>query len=228
MGYGTGIMFRVTLVSNGDSAMVGLEGPLRSAGLEVVHVTTFPEEAEPDPAAAPDVLVIDLRGTGKPQRTLFHDAWESAYALGILTPQQVEEVDPSAGLDDFIATPIQFPELIARVQQILWRHGQSAGRNVISAGDLVMDLSNYQIFESGKPLTLTYKEYELLRFLMTHTGQVFSREQLLNRVWGYQYYGGSRTVDVHVRRLRSKLSDISGDYIETVRNVGYRFSEPLR
>ena len=221
-------MFRVTLVSNGDSAMVELEGPLRSAGFEVVHVNTFPEEAEPDPAAAPDVLVIDLRGTGKPQRTLFHDAWESALSLGILTPQQVKGFDPAAALDDFIATPIQLPELIARVQQILWRHGQSAGRNVISAGDLVMDLSNYQIFESGKPLTLTYKEYELLRFLMTHTGKVFSREQLLNRVWGYQYYGGSRTVDVHVRRLRSKLSDTTGDYIDTVRNVGYRFSEPLR
>ena len=91
-----------------------------------------------------------------------------------------------------------------------------------------MDLTTYQIFEGGHPVTLTYKEYELLRFLMTHAGTVFSREQLLNRVWGYNYYGGSRTVDVHVRRLRSKLERGGQAYIETVRNVGYRFGQPLR
>ena len=89
--------------------------------------------------------------------------------------------------------------------------------------DLVLDLGNYKVFVAGQLVTLTYKEYELLRFLAQNKDKVFTREALLNRVWGYDYYGGARTVDVHIRRLRSKLEDNEHTFIETVRNVGYRF-----
>ena len=160
--------------------------------------------------------------------TPYQDAWPDSDVIGILAAAQVSHLDPAAGLDDFIALPLQPAEFLARVHQILWRHGRGASRNTIAAGDLVLDLSNYHLFESGRPITLTYKEYELLRFLMTHAGTVFNRETVLNRVWGYNYYGGSRTVDVHIRRLRSKLDGSRFDYIETVRNVGYRFAQSLR
>ena len=86
-----------------------------------------------------------------------------------------------------------------------------------------MDLTSYRVFVSGRPVDLTFKEYELLRVLASHPDQVFTRETLLNRVWGYEFFGGARTVDVHIRRLRSKMEDADHTFIETVRNVGYRF-----
>ena len=131
-------------------------------------------------------------------------------------------------MEDFLVAPASPEEVRARVQQILWRHGRAVAHHLLSAGDLVLDLATYQVFEAGRPLTLTYKEYELLRFLMTHAGTVCTRETLLNRVWGYAFYGGARTVDVHIRWLRAKLDPARYDYLETVRNVGYRFTPPLR
>ncbi len=90
----------------------------------------------------------------------------------------------------------------------------------------MIDLANYKVTVAGQPVELTYKEYELLRFLMSNPAKVFTREQLLNRVWGYDYFGGARTVDVHIRRLRSKIELRPGDaFIDTVRNVGYRFKD---
>ena len=86
-----------------------------------------------------------------------------------------------------------------------------------------MNLQTYQATVEGRPLDLTFMEYELLKFLASHPGRVFSRETLLSRVWGYEYYGGARTVDVHVRRLRAKLGEEFAHFIDTVRSVGYRF-----
>ena len=87
----------------------------------------------------------------------------------------------------------------------------------------MLNLETYQAALSNRPLDLTYMEYELLKFFATHSGKVFTREQLLSRVWGYEYYGGARTVDVHVRRLRAKLGEEHANLIQTVRSVGYRF-----
>jgi DNA-binding winged helix-turn-helix (wHTH) protein len=221
-------MFRLTLVTADGPLAAAVEPLALREGLEFVRLEAFDEALEPDPAAAPDVLCIDLRESRPLARSPYQEPWAKAFALGVVTPTQVPDVDPTLGLDDFITAPLYAPEFVARVQQILWRHGRSTAGKTLAAGDLVMDLTTYQLFESGHGITLTYKEYELLRFLMTHAGTVFNREQLLNRVWGYNYYGGSRTVDVHVRRLRSKLERAGHEYIETVRNVGYRFSQPLR
>ena len=95
----------------------------------------------------------------------------------------------------------------------------------VEYGDLALNLETYQAAIEGRPLDLTYMEYELLRFLATHPGKVFTREMLLSRVWGYEYYGGARTVDVHIRRLRAKLSEEHAVLIQTVRSVGYRFGQ---
>ena len=92
-------------------------------------------------------------------------------------------------------------------------------------GPLVLNLETYQAAVSGRVLDLTYMEYELLRFLAARPGKVFTRETLLSRVWGYEYYGGARTVDVHVRRLRAKLGEEHAHLIQTVRSVGYRFGQ---
>jgi DNA-binding response OmpR family regulator len=94
---------------------------------------------------------------------------------------------------------------------------------VIAYGPLALNLETYQAVCAGRPLDLTFMEYELLRFLAAHPGKVFTREVLLSRVWGYEYFGGARTVDVHIRRLRAKLGEEHAHLIETVRSVGYRF-----
>ncbi len=96
---------------------------------------------------------------------------------------------------------------------------------LVEYGDLVLNLETYQATISHRPLDLTYMEYELLKFLAQNPGKVFTRELLLSRVWGYEYYGGARTVDVHIRRLRAKLSEEHAGLIQTVRSVGYRFGQ---
>lgn len=220
-------MFRLTVSTLDDDFVPPLQPALERAGLQVVRFTPA-EGVEPDPAAAPDVLLLDWRAimpVTKPAEVL---AWPDAMRLAALKPSETRSLGPTQELDDFVLAPVHDEELVARVQLVLWRHGRALTRNTLEAGELVVDTSNYQVFEGGRSVSLTFKEFELLRFLMTHNQQVFTRETLLNRVWGYNYYGGSRTVDVHIRRLRSKLEAGGQRYVETVRNVGYRFALPLR
>jgi len=128
--------------------------------------------------------------------------------------------------DDFCLSPFHPRELEARLRHLNWRTGGDARPEMVDYGDLVLNLETYQAAMGVRPLDLTYMEYELLRFFATHPGKVFTREQLLSRVWGYEYYGGARTVDVHVRRLRAKLGEEHAGLIQTVRSVGYRFGQP--
>ena len=128
--------------------------------------------------------------------------------------------------DDFCLTPFHPREMEARLKHLFWRTGRGTRPELVEYGPLVLNLETYQAYVSQKPLDLTYMEYELLKFLATHPGKVFTRETLLSRVWGYEYYGGARTVDVHIRRLRAKLGEEHANLIQTVRSVGYRFGQP--
>ena len=125
--------------------------------------------------------------------------------------------------DDFVLSNATFEEVEARLAHLFWRTGRGKSQDLIVYGHLALNLETYQAAIGGRPLDLTYMEYELLRFLAAHPGKVFTREALLSRVWGYEYFGGARTVDVHVRRLRAKLGEEHAHLIETVRSVGYRF-----
>jgi DNA-binding response OmpR family regulator len=127
--------------------------------------------------------------------------------------------------DDFCLTPFHAKELEARIAHLFWRTGRGTRPELVEYGALVLNLETYQAAIGGRPLDLTYMEYELLKFLATHPGKVFTRETLLSRVWGYEYYGGARTVDVHIRRLRAKLGEEHANLISTVRSVGYRFGQ---
>lgn len=125
--------------------------------------------------------------------------------------------------DDFCLSPFHPMELEARLKHLFWRAGEGVRPELVEHSGLVLNLETYQASISGQPLDLTYMEYELLKFLAQNPGKVFTREMLLSRVWGYEYYGGARTVDVHVRRLRAKLGEEHANLIQTVRSVGYRF-----
>jgi len=127
--------------------------------------------------------------------------------------------------DDFCLTPFHPIELEARMRHLLWKGGGGVKPDVVEYSGLALNVETYQASIQGRPLDLTYMEYELLKFLAQNPGKVFTRELLLSRVWGYEYYGGARTVDVHIRRLRAKLGEEHQNLIQTVRSVGYRFGQ---
>jgi len=146
--------------------------------------------------------------------------------LLLVTLSQIGDLELRDDLfDDFCLTPFQPRELEARLKHLFWRTGRGTRPELVEYGPLVLNLETYQAAIDARPLDLTYMEYELLKFLATHPGKVFTREMLLSRVWGYEYYGGARTVDVHVRRLRAKLTEEHAALIQTVRSVGYRFGQ---
>lgn len=138
------------------------------------------------------------------------------------------EYDKVAGLDlgadDYIAKPFGMAELVARVKALLRRSGVTPNEGRMQRGELTVDVKKHTVAVEGKPVTLTFKEFSLLACLMENAGRAFTREQLLESVWGYDYEGGTRTVDVHIQTLRTKLG-VSGKRVETVRGVGYRFGE---
>ncbi len=136
-----------------------------------------------------------------------------------LTAQLAEET----GFADFILSPIDRTELRVRLGRLTGTPADVDGGEVIRYRDLELNTATYQATVGGEPRDLTYMEYELLRFFVENRARVWSREQILSRVWGYDYFGGSRTVDVHVRRLRAKLGEERSSWITTVRSVGYRF-----
>lgn len=133
-----------------------------------------------------------------------------------------ELTDNTDHFDDFCLMPFHPAELEARLEHMLQRFDSDEDSAIISFGPLSLNVETYQAVVDGRSLDLTYMEYELLRFLASQPGKVFSREILLSEVWGYDYYGGARTVDVHIRRLRSKLGEEHANLIATVRSVGYR------
>tara|TARA_S200000501_G_scaffold268563_1_gene252259 strand:- start:1923 stop:2612 length:690 start_codon:yes stop_codon:yes gene_type:complete len=123
---------------------------------------------------------------------------------------------------DFCLPPHDVNEIFLRIINVMTKSTQSE-RELISIGPLIINQESYEVTLEGDKIDLTFKEYELLKYLAIKPGRVFSRESLLHSVWEYDYYGGTRTVDVHIRRLRSKINNLKYNFIETVWNVGYRF-----
>jgi DNA-binding response OmpR family regulator len=138
----------------------------------------------------------------------------------VVTTDQLALMESTAGIADFVIMPFDPLELRLRVQRLLVDASQD---ELVVFKDLELNPLNYQATLATVPIDLTFMEYELLRFLVENPVRVWSREQLLSKVWGYEYYGGARTVDVHIRRLRSKLGEERASWITTVRSVGYRF-----
>lgn len=143
-------------------------------------------------------------------------------AMAVLPQDMLNSQGFPWGLNDFILEPFHSEELVLRVHRLLGPPGRG-GRGLIIYGDLVIDSEEYKVSVGGRPVYLTFKEFELLRFLASQPGKVFNREVLLNEVWGYDFFGGGRTVDVHIRHLRSKIEDKNHSFISTVRRIGYRF-----
>jgi DNA-binding response OmpR family regulator len=186
------------------------------------------ERVEPDDGWSGAVVCADVDPDGAFGlcRLLRKRDLPLAPLLLIVAAAQLSELELREDLfDDFCVAPCPSQELEARLSHLFWRTGRGTRPELVEYGPLVLNLETYQAALSGRPLDLTYMEYELLKFLATHPGKVFTREVLLSRVWGYEYYGGARTVDVHIRRLRAKLGEEQASLISTVRSVGYRFGQ---
>ena len=143
--------------------------------------------------------------------------------ITLITMEIITPTDWYLDIDDFLVSPYTTSELELRMQRVLHENNTMNITGLSKYKDLVIDPAKCEVTVKGRVVKLTFKEYELLKFLALGKGHVYTREILLNKVWGYNYYGGDRTVDVHVRRLRSKLENSNHTFIETVRNIGYRF-----
>lgn len=178
-----------------------------------------------------DVMIVDADG-------LSRSSWNSLKSeqlpkiksavqlpvIALMPKGTLDGIDSAFQIDDFVVRPFDLSELVARIRRIVNRTNLPGNQDLVRCGDLVMDTAKCEVSIGGRLIALTFKEYELLKFLMRHKGKVFTRDVLLNEVWGYDYYGGDRTVDVHIRRLRSKIEDADHTYIDTIRNIGYKFS----
>jgi DNA-binding response OmpR family regulator len=209
------------------------DAALPSLGLLAHVVHPVPQEpAALLDAPSADLLVVDARRDLAGARALCRLLRTTGIAtplLAVVTEGGLAAVTAEWGLDDVLLTDAGPAEVEARIRLALGRAAApapDAGDEVIRGGDLTIDEGTYTARIKGRPLDLTFKEFELLKYLAQHPGRVFSRAQLLQEVWGYDYYGGTRTVDVHVRRLRAKLGPEHEALVGTVRNVGYKFVTP--
>jgi DNA-binding response OmpR family regulator len=192
---------------------------VRTAPAELAAVTDFP---------AADAVLVDARRDLVRARELcrrLRDAGVAAPVFAVLTEGGLAAVTADWGTDDVILSTAGPAEVEARLRLALGRQASQAPGtpDEIRSGDLAIDEATYTARLRTRALDLTFKEFELLKFLAQHPGRVFTRDHLLQEVWGYDYFGGTRTVDVHVRRLRAKLGAEHEGLIGTVRNVGYRF-----
>ena len=220
-------MFRLFLLSNPGNGLISLIEEVSRAGFscQVGSDLSYIEDASGSSGAMPDAVLMDFESfqmeRGRPLVEQCHNL--KMPVVAVISPEVLDDYDPSLNPDDFILRPIQQSELEARVKTAVYRVNGPTSGQILRFGDLVINLERYDVFIQGRRVTLTYKEFQLLVLLASNPGRVYSRDVLLSQVWGYDYLGGTRTVDVHVRRLRSKIEDPDHSFVETIWNVGYRF-----
>jgi len=177
---------------------------------------------KPEAASAWSLLIVELGEQPLRRLRLVRRVYEDS-GVPILIAAMTDHLaalDGEPSLSDFTVAPFEPNELKMRIRRLV---STESDGDLMTYRDLELNTATYQATTDGVPIDLTYMEYELLRFFMANQGRVWSREQLLSKVWGYEYFGGARTVDVHVRRLRAKIGEERAGWITTIRSVGYRF-----
>ncbi len=222
-------MFKVLIVASDNQYAAGLSSELIAQSYAATQVADFKQALESMEEHTPDMVLVCLEEPGLSQtevrRLLEAAKGKHVSFLALVNEEGLAQYDFTSGIDDFAIKSGSFAEVIARIKQIRWRRDKVNSKDIIKHGDLVIDLVKYEVTLGGTTVPLTFTEYELLKFLASNGGRVLSREALLSKAWGYDYFGGTRPVDVHIRKLRSKIEDSTHSFIETVRNVGYRFKK---
>jgi DNA-binding response OmpR family regulator len=223
-------MAKILMLTNSTGASADV---LPALGLLQHDVRILPAEASVlVDAPITDCIIIDARRdlpTAKSFTKLINTTGVSTPLIIITTEGGLSAINADWGITDVILDTAGPAEVDARIRIVIGKDAidqlaKNPSLKEIRSGDVVIDEDSYTAKIKGRTLDLTFKEFELLKYLAQHPGRVFSRSQLLQEIWGYDYFGGTRTVDVHIRRLRSKLGPEFESVIDTVRNVGYRFS----
>ncbi|MBN1188731.1 MAG: response regulator transcription factor [Dehalococcoidales bacterium] len=218
-------MSSVLIVANQAETARQLKTDLSGWGFECLTAGIKDKIVERVVRDAPELIVLEM--DGQVSQAVLKDLTDGSkirrkvFLIVLMTAEMLNHPGDNPGIDDFVVRPYDSRELVVRARRLLQRNLKE--NELLRCEDLVIDLANCEVRVGGKIVELTFKEYELLKFLAKERGRVFSRETLLNKVWGYDYFGGDRTVDVHIRRLRSKIEISDQTFIETVRNIGYRF-----
>ena len=201
-----------------------LKSILSKNGIESIVVSNPIDLADITQDQMPDLVLVEFQDVPS---NIFEECIKKCTQLklpkiALIPINLIHTIDISSDIDDFIITPIKHDELVARASSVIKRRKSPNNTNLIQIDNLVINPTNFVVLVDGQNINLRFKEYELLLLMARNPGRVYTRESLLNQIWGYDYIGGTRTVDVHIRRLRSKIENMDHPLIETVWNVGYR------
>lgn len=225
-------MTSVLIVEDEESLADPLAFLLRREGFEAKVVTDGPSALAEFERSGADIVLLDLMLPGMSGTDVCRELRARSKVPVIMVTARDSEIDKVVGLeigaDDYVTKPYSARELIARIRAVLRRGGDTADAvgddNVLQTGPIRMDVDRHVVTVNGKPITLPLKEFDLLEYLMRNSGRVLTRGQLIDRVWGADYVGDTKTLDVHVKRLRSKIEPDPAHpvYLITVRGLGYK------
>jgi len=226
-------MTRVLVVEDEESFSDALSYMLRREGFDAVVASTGPDALAEFDRGGADIVLLDLMLPGLPGTEVCRQLRARSGVPIIMLTAKDGEIDKVVGLelgaDDYVTKPYSARELVARIRAVLRRRGESTETGsteaVLEAGPVRMDVERHVVAMDGEPVGLPLKEFDLLEFLLRNTGRVLTRAQLIDRVWGSDYVGDTKTLDVHVKRLRAKLEPdpANPQYLLTVRGLGYKF-----
>ena len=223
-------MIRILIVSENTDFAASLGESVVPYGF-ACSAATYREALSQIDEKSPELLVIELddSNTESPAWEIIRDLKKerSLPVIALTSAKVLINIDSQSDIEDFVTAPYDSVELALRAKRILNRGSGSQSGELIKSGSLVIDPVSCEVAVDGRIIELTFKEYEMLKLLAGSPGRVYTRQDLLNKVWGYNYFGGDRTVDVHIRRLRSKIEDAHHTFVETVRNIGYKFTKEV-
>jgi len=220
-------VLRLLIIAQESTTQGGLYMSLVKSGFACSVISKDNEIMEQVSCQPPDLVLVEI-GEHAPDSRI----WELIQGIkqqrhlptiALVSEDMLDSINGHHDLDDFLTSPYYIKELVLRINRLLCRTRDIDNNELIKCDGLMIDLARCEVTVEGRTVELTFNEYELLKFLASNKGRVYTREALLNKIWGYDYYGGDRTVDVHIRRLRSKIENSGHTFIETVRNIGYRF-----
>jgi two-component system response regulator RegX3 len=223
-------MTRVLVVEDEESFSDALSYMLRREGFDAVVAESGPQALAEFDRAGADIVLLDLMLPGLPGTEVCRALRARSSVPIIMLTAKDSEIDKVVGLelgaDDYVTKPYSARELVARIRAVLRRQGdgEPAAEGVLQAGPVRMDVERHTVSVDGDPVALPLKEFDLLEFLLRNAGRVLTRAQLIDRVWGADYVGDTKTLDVHVKRLRAKLEPdpATPKYLQTVRGLGYK------
>ena len=220
-------MYHLFILVNHGGTPSALADTVDRAGMSC-QVGIDLEQLDENGVTPPDAVLLDMSSLEQSEARLFVEQCHGRRlpVLAAVPKEAIGDYDPSLNPDEMLVSPVSGGELTARVKQAMYRVSGPAGSKLLKVGDLSIDQERYDVTVAGRRVALTYKEFQLLVLLASNPGRVYTREALLSQIWGYDYLGGTRTVDVHIRRLRAKVESPGRSFVETIWNVGYRFRAP--